>query len=163
MSIAICFFDDELCSTLSPLTETHPTWDLWAGTGNIIERTKRLLPELSITALHGREVVTEAASGEIAAGRYVFVNGRLLTPHIITEEMNADGEDVAYYCEGELVAARLTLDHAYKSWEEIKQERISSLDSVECTATLGKYLWDYVYHNADFIRTDAALFPLSRL
>ena len=152
-------FEDAKRLQLTPLNETHPTWESLSGTGNLKTRLAMYFPDLIIEAEVLPEICTDLEVCQPKNQEYLFINSRVLFPEQLREILNSS-ENAAYWSDGELVAVKGTYAARVGSLTTYLQELAARFPKKECTVQLAHYLWEYVYTNEDQIKQDAVHFSL---
>ncbi len=158
MPATICIFEDAKVTDLHPLTLTRPAYELRCGMTNLREKIQREF-KATMTTLHCRGYLADAVKEEtgleyvnqLPDGDVLFVNGRLLATPQVAGQIE-DGKPRAYYAGEDLVAAWVPAEQVKKLGsalgDALEAATFADLARAEVEATLVRYPWDLVHHNA---------------
>ena len=151
---------------LLPLTWLRPAYDLRCGILTLREKILRAYdqPEYALEcrpylAEYLAEQNPDAKVNQLPGGTVLAVNGRVLWNAELARLIPLEGPDRYYRCGDELVAARLSGANlaAMDPAEQLSSKQLPTVESEEVEATIIKWTWDLVHHNAGQIIAD---FPL---
>lgn len=165
MNLFVC--EGSSASSLPPLTDTQPLFDLICGSMSLLDRIKETLgnPEPMLGVRHDLcEVTVETHAGAaVNMGSSVptlLVNGAILwTPHLAAT-VAAEGPDTVYTSGGITVAARLSShDWSSSNFANPFSDLDPKLPHVEVDAVVICRLWDLIRESPPQLAEDLARHP----
>ncbi len=180
METTICLFEDEAVNQLEPLTQLHASWDLLVGTGSLVQLVGQAYPKSKVifsARAYLKDLYAEtdlALLAQLPAGPCLFVNGRVLDPWQLAEQITLQGESASFWKGNDLVAVRLdrpvdrSISTEAKSSADSDTSDTSDMSDVyewlnkiaqtlpkqSVTVPLAHYIWDFVYANPNRILAD---------
>ncbi|MCP4589963.1 MAG: hypothetical protein GY842_04410 [bacterium] len=168
MAGPVVVFEDQGHSNLHPLTYTRPACRLRCGIVTLWEKVAAAYPSTPMV-LNTREHVAGVVAEEIkevkvntlAGDSALLINGRLVAPADLAKTIPLDGGDVAYVCEGQIVAARVSGGKCAEVAKLIAKGPLpdgwaDGLKTETVELPLIQYPWDLVTHNPAQIGADFA-------
>ncbi|MCH8327042.1 MAG: hypothetical protein IID15_00775 [Candidatus Marinimicrobia bacterium] len=165
MNLFVC--EGSSASTLPPLTDTKPLFDLICGSMSLLDRIKETLgnPEPMLGVRHDLcEVTVETHEGaSVNMGSSVptlLVNGAILwTPHLAAT-VAVEGPDTVYTSGGITVAARVSShDWSSSNFANPFSDLDPKLPHVEVDAVVIRRLWDLIRESPRQLAEDLARHP----
>lgn len=166
MSSTVVIFEDSGYRNLLPLTHTRPACRLRCGIETLCEKVRAAFDGKTFV-LHARREVADVAAVEIpnitvnavSSESALFVNGRLIAPPDFAKIISIDGDDCAYVCGKDVVAARISGALLKKVGELMEAGPLpdgwaSDLKKVNVELPLIKYPWDLISNNPGQIKSD---------
>lgn len=162
----LCLFEDIYYDRLEPLIYSRPTHDLICGINSIRAKILRAYPGIKYS-LHCRQYLEQVVKtknptvdvNKIEDTSCLFINGRVLAPENMAEQIPIDSdEDRLYVNNGTVIAARVS----GKKLEELKQHlfdllSLSDFDGLPVEQVDIKhidYIWDLVNNNRSQFHSD---------
>lgn len=166
----LCVFEDNLVSHFSPLVHFRPVYALRCGMLSLQGKILAHFPRAHVT-FHARgylrnylaELHPEVLVNEIAADRYLFVNGRLLPDSNLGKLVSLKGKEDNVFVSGETPVAAWAsgnrLEHLRRKMADgtISMGDFEGFPRREVEARLIEYPWDLLSANAREILSDVAL------
>jgi len=166
MSRSVIIAEDVGYRNLLPLTFTRPTCRLRCGIDTLWDKVAAAYPSAAIVH-HARDGVGAVVADElpsVAVNAWggepaLLVNGRFLAPADLADQVPSDGDDRAYDCDGEVVAARVSGERAAALARDLAAGPLADgwadgLPTQEIEGRVVRYPWDLVRYNAGQIAAD---------
>ncbi len=164
MKRTIILFEDDRVEQLEPLSLSHASWDLLAGTGTLAQKIAGLYPrsQIKLTCRNSIACLYQNSLTQLPAGNYLFVNGRVLDTEALASAVGLDGGDQVYLNAQTIVAARVSIKQKIESgiFSTLK-EKTKGLKQTSVNVPLANYLWDYISANARLIESEAKNFEMT--
>jgi UDP-N-acetylglucosamine diphosphorylase/glucosamine-1-phosphate N-acetyltransferase len=164
----LVIFEDEGYRNLRPLTYTRPACRLRCGMTSLAEKIAAAYPSAPLV-LHVRDYIApvlaeeapHAKVNQLSGDSALLINGRVLAPRDLAALIPADGPDVAYECDGQIVAARVSGAAYSKIAKAIAAGPLpdgwaQGLKTETVKVPLMNYLWDLINANPAQIEADFA-------
>jgi UDP-N-acetylglucosamine diphosphorylase/glucosamine-1-phosphate N-acetyltransferase len=159
----LIIYEDEGYRKLLPLTYSRPVFDLRCGINTLREKIIREYNPKKISLFcrdYIKDILSYSNNG-IKINHFdeksaLVINGRVLA-NGLKNIIPFDGEDCFYFCNGEIIAARLSNENLKKTASTLKNLRIDknlNIPSKEISAKIIKYGWDIIQNNPKEIESD---------
>lgn len=166
MTRPVVVFEDQGYVNLQPLTYTKPACRLRCGIVTLWEKVAAAYPSAPLV-LHTRDyvagVVAEEIKGvkvnELTCDSALLINGRLIASADLARVIPLEGDDCAYLCDGQVVAARVSGGKCVELARLIGAGPLpdgwtDGLKTESVELPLVTYPWDLVSHNGQQIAAD---------
>jgi len=166
-------FEDEKYDLLYPLTLTRATFELRCGAMTMVERIKRVNPNVEVSFFLrdsiapvlkerlGNPVVNNLEA--LCKDDTVLVNGRWIPEH---GRLPPDEDETIATCKGDVVYVRAKRDTIRKALSESLQKTIENLKSElstrEVDARMVEYPWDLVKFNHELLKEDFEVYGFKK-
>lgn len=159
----LALFEDEAAVNLLPLTWTRPVWDLRCGMWTLREaieaayghRADALFVRDFLAGVV-RERTGKLVNGEVGAGMWLLLNGRLLADRELPRAMSMYGEPCRF------VDPDGTLLGAWASAETVREGKaaLAQLPARIMTWPLIQWPWELIHHNTPRLEEQAKAWDL---
>jgi UDP-N-acetylglucosamine diphosphorylase/glucosamine-1-phosphate N-acetyltransferase len=167
MPAEVVIFEDEGYANLLPLTYTRPAARLRCGIVTLWEKIAAAYPRARIV-VHTRDYVApvvaeelfEVKVNELTGDSALLVNGRLMAAADMARTIPATGDDRAFLCDGDVVAARLSggklaeIAKLISAGTPLPSGWFDGLEVRPVELPTIRYPWDLISHNAKQIAAD---------
>ena len=173
MAHPVVVFEDQGYINLQPLTYTRPACRLRCGIVTLWEKVAAAYPGAAVV-IHTRDYIGPVVAEELPkvsvnqlnGTAALLINGRLVAPADLGKTIPLDGDDRAYVCNGEIVAARVSGGKCAEVAKLIAAGPLPNgwadgLKTQTVELPLIKYSWDLIRHNPKQIAADFARLGLS--
>ncbi|MFA3781927.1 putative sugar nucleotidyl transferase [Melioribacteraceae bacterium 4301-Me] len=164
MNNSVCVFEDDKFFNFLPLVYNRPVYNLRCGISQLKEKIFRHF-NTQDKILFCREYLSEKVKyenpkfhvNELKGDQIIFINGRLLITNDIVQELKKQKEDIIYYCEDSVAAAKISKKNFNLIFEKmpgVLSFQELSLKSMRIKAKLLNYIWDIIKVNGEQITAD---------
>jgi UDP-N-acetylglucosamine diphosphorylase/glucosamine-1-phosphate N-acetyltransferase len=166
MSRPVIVAEDVGYRNLLPLTLTRPACRLRCGVDTLRDKLAAAYPSATLV-VHTRDLVAAVVADELPAGPVndwtgdpaLVVNGRFIAPADLAARVPLDGDDQAFVCDGEVVAARVSGPRAETLARDLAAGPLADgwadgLLTQEIDGRIVRYPWDLVSYNGGQIAVD---------
>ncbi|NOX19594.1 MAG: hypothetical protein GXO87_15100 [Chlorobi bacterium] len=164
MNIAI--YEDKKSENFHPLSLTRPVFDLRCGIFTLREKIELQFPDADII-LRVRNFLFDKTKENYpdyqvndfsGSESILFINGRILADANLHELLQTDRDNVLFYCNDEIVAAKTNVsdyeDFFFLLFNDLENNSFDYFEKVEIEVQTVEYTWDLVNNNGREIVKD---------
>jgi len=164
MNIAI--YEDKKTENFFPLTYLRPVYDLRCGILTLREKIELQFPGAEFI-LRVRNFLFDKSKENYpdyqvndfsGADSILFINGRILADADLPELLQTDADNVLFYCNDEIVAAKTNVsdyeDFFFLLINDLENDSFGYFDKIKIDVQMIEYPWDLVRNNGDEIAKD---------
>lgn len=164
MNSSICIFEDEKYLNFLPLCYSRPVFDLRCGINLLKEKVFRHFKSQN-KILYCRDYLVEKVKfenpkslvNELKGDEIIFINARLLISSDLVREIKKEKDDIIYYSENSVAAAKISkknLNVVFEKFPGILSFQELQLRSMKIKTNSLNYIWDLIKENGNQIVSD---------